>query len=370
MYPHREMQTANEEYRYIEIGGKFYCQQQSLVKLSRLLLLRRKSCPDFMDWKLLLRLFLNRMKIRQYPEALGLKVFGSWCLRARCGYIVIDPYSGMATKIFDDDIDDDLVRKEIKQNRCVGQYDFAPSIKSWNAEERWYQEDYLSGKTSYYFSPEFSREFMRIYYEDVAPCLVGLMNFGDQNRTTIKGRIEAMDMEIRKEFSVLNEGSPEAVDSVRKFYDNVTRELYAHGDEDIYLVFTHGDFHLFNMFKTESGLKLIDWEGIGEQSLMYDFYNYFFSHLWVGRGRGTLVNEVADAEHEMAGRLEGINAELALSLLGKSNLYRMLYYLERIHALVTIFKLKSKPILTWINVYRTFEADRLLERRKRNRDLQ
>jgi len=347
-----------QKYRYININQKFYCQQQSLVKLTRLLLFSRKSCPNFVNWKLLLRLFLNRIKIRRYPAELELSVFGSWCLRARCGYKVINPYSGIATKVFNDDIDDELIRKEIEQHRYIGQYDFAPSIKSWNVDERWYQEDYLSGKTGYDFSPESSREFMRIYYEDVAPCLVGLMEFGKRNRTTVKDRIAIMDPEIRKEFRVLDDENPETADSIRRFYDYVTGELVAHGDEEIYLVFVHGDFHLFNMFKTSSGLKLIDWEGIGEQSLMYDFYNYFFSHLWVGRGRGSLVNEVEDAVRDMTERLEGTIAELALSLSDKSNLYRTLYYFERIHANFTIFKSKPELFLVWVNVYRTFEADR------------
>ena len=346
------------KYRYINIDRKFYCQQQSLVKLTGLLLFGRKSCPDFVNWKLLLRLFLNRMRIRRYPAELELSVFGSWCLRVRCGYKVMDPYTGVATKLFNDDVDDAQIRKEIEQHRYIGQYDFAPSIKSWNAEERWYQEDYLSGKSSYYFSPESSREFMRIYYEDVAPCLVELMDFGEHNRTTIKDRIKAMDPEIRKEFSVLDDENPEIADSIREFYNYVTRELYAHGDEEIYLVFVHGDFHLFNMFKTASGLKLIDWEGVGEQSLMYDFYNYFFSHLWVRRGRGSLVNEVTDAVRDIAERLQETNAELALSLSDKSNLYRMLYYFERIHATCTIFKSNPECFLAWVNVYRTFEADR------------
>ena len=152
-----------QKYRYIQLNGKFFCQQQSLAKLTKLLLFGRNACPDFVNWKLLLRLCLNRTKIRRYPAALELTVFGPWCLRVRGGYKVIDPYKGIATKVFNNDVDDDLIRKEIEQHRYIGQYDFAPSTKSWNTEERWYKEDYQSGKNSYYFTPESSGEFMRIY---------------------------------------------------------------------------------------------------------------------------------------------------------------------------------------------------------------
>ncbi len=347
-----------QKYRYINIFGKFYCQQQSIVKLTGLLLFSRDSCPDFIGWKVLLRLFLNRVGLRRYPAELELDVFGAWCLRARCGYKVIDPYSGVATKVFNDDIDDELVREEIEQHRYIGQYDFAPSIKSWSVEERWYQEECLSGKTGYYFSPESPKEFVRIYNNYIAPCLVGLIDFGEHKRTTIKARMESLDPEIRERLSVLHGENPKIIDSIREFYDYVTSELYAHGSEEIYQVFAHGDFHLFNMFKTASGLKLIDWEGIGEQSLMYDFYNYFFSHLWVGRSKSPLVNEVDDAVQDMESRLEGVSEELALSLSKKSNLYRMLYYFERIHANCAIFKSKPEFFLVWINVFRTFETDK------------
>lgn len=347
-----------QSYRYTSIGGRYYCQQQSLVKLAGLLLFSRKLCPDFVDWKLLLRLLLDRMKIRRRPVKLELAVFGSWCLRARCGYKVMDPYSRVATKIFYDDVDGELIRKEIEQHRYIGQFDLAPPIKNWDVEGRWYQEEYLYGKTGYYFSPKSSREFMEIYYKDVAPFLVRLMCFGDSHRITIKHRMAAMDAEIRKQLDVLIEESPEIAASATEFYDYLVRELDARGNDEIFLGFAHGDFHLFNMFRTASGLKLIDWEGIGEQSLMYDFYNYFFSHLWLGRSKNSLKNEVENAVRDMASRLESINADAALSLSKKSNVYRMMYYFERIYAISTIFKSTPRSFLGWINVYRKFEADR------------
>jgi len=65
-----------------------------------------------------------------------------------------------------------------------------------------------------------------------------------------------------------------------------------------------------------------------------------------------------DAVRDMESRLKGVSEELAQSLAAKSNLYRMLYYLERIYAFCAIFKSNPEFFLVWVNVYRTFEADR------------
>lgn len=344
-----------QKYSYINIGGKYFCQQQSVIKLVGLYLFNRDSCPDFIDPGLLLRLFLFKIKIRKYPVKLELPVFGAWCLRIRCGYKVFDPYRKTATKIFDANIDSDLVRDEIRQHRKIGESNFAPTVISWNEDERWYQEEYLSGQSSYYFSPDSSSKFMRIYCSDVAPVLVKLMMFRGHKTIKVKEYIEGMNVKIEEDLKVLYEKSPDISRSIQEFFNHVSAKVDKQGDKQICLVFSHGDFHLYNLFKTESGLKLIDWEGIGEQSLMYDCYNYFFSHLWLGRTRNDFVSEMRQAVIDMTERLENINSELAVSLSENSQLYRLLFYIERIYAMSTIFKSHPESYLKWINVYRNFE---------------
>ena len=343
------------KYPYINIGGKYFSQQLSVGKLIRLYLFRRSSCPGFVTPGLLLRLLLFKVKIKKYAVKLVLPVPGVWCLRTRCGYKVFDPYKKTATKIFDENIDDDHVREEIRRHREIGEYNFAPTVVGWNEDERWYQEEYLSGQSSYYFSPESPGEFMRIYYSDVAPSLVNLMMFRGHKAINVGEYIGGMNVIIEKELRRVYEIEPEIAKSIQEFFNYVLSRINQQLDERICLVFAHGDFHLFNLFKTESGLKIIDWEGIGEQSLMYDCYNYFFAHLWLDRTREDFVKEVGEAVIDMTKRLEDCDPELAESLCENPQLYRFLYYIERMYVMSTIFKSPPESYLRWINVYRTFE---------------
>lgn len=348
-----------QKYQYINLDGIYYCQTQSLSRLMVLLLFREIQIPEFVNWKLFFRLFIHRIKLRQYPVALELFASGLWCVSGRHGYIVIDPYAKTATKIYSDTRDrKNLIRSEIEKCLEVSQYEFSADFIAWNIDEGWYQQVCLFGKTAYYFSPEETREFMRIYYQDVAPCLVSLLGCFDHSRTTVNERLMTINPAVKDRLAIMGNKNPKVAHHVMGFYDHISRELSIHGDEMIYQIFTHGDFHLFNMFKTATGMKLIDWEGSGMQSLMYDFYNYFFSHLWVNRGRINLASEITDAIHDMAERLEENYADVASDISKTSRLYLMLYYLERINAMCVIFKLKPEDLLDWVDIYRSFEVNR------------
>ena len=90
-----------------------------------------------------------------------------------------------------------------------------------------------------------------------------------------------------------------------------------------------------------------------------DFVSWtLLSHLWTGRGRSVKGNEIANAVRDMAERYEGTDTELALSLSEKPDLYRLLYYIERIFAMLSKFELQPQFLLPWVNIYREFEADR------------
>ena len=198
---------------------------------------------------------------------------------------------------------------------------------------------------------------MRIKYRDYGQFVVELSRFKGTSRINIKNEMTRMRLEMDRELELVKDKNPETVQGARAFYEYVCGRLDAHGDETLYRVFAHGDFHLFNLFKTDAGMKLIDWEGVGEQSLLYDFFNYFFSHLWVERTKDDLAEEVMQAIEDMAARLERGNSELAASLREKRELYLMMFYLERIHALATVFRSSPKSFQVWLNVYRNFEEN-------------
>ena len=285
-------------------------------------------------------------------------MFGVWCLKVSSGYKIFDPYSGSATKIFDDSADRDLVVEEIRQQTEIGNNRFAPAMLAASEADAWYREELMSGETGYYFSPRSSREFMKIYSLDVAPVLLELMMFRASSSVTIAEYIQNMPDVIQSEVDRITELDAATGRVIQTFYDDVLAQVNLAADQEVCLVFAHGDVHLFNLFKTSDGIKLIDWEGIGEQSLLFDYFTYFFSHLWTGKTEEHLVAEVDQGIDDMINRLQTCNEDLATSLRTHARLYRMLYYLERLYAFSTKFKMHPKPLLDWINVYRKFEENK------------
>lgn len=345
-------------FSYINIGGKYYCRDYGLRKFLGLYFHCGETCQDLIDWRILLGVFLDKAGIRSGRGSIELPACGAWCLRVRGGYKVFDPDSGTATKIFDSSIDPILVKEEIERSFYIGQSSLAPTVRCWNEEERWYSEDYLSGLSSYYFSPESTSEFMRIYYQDVVPCLLELIRFQAPDKIVIKDEMAMMHRETERGLEIIKEKDPEIEQVAREWYEYVCGQLRLRSDETLFRVFAHGDFHLFNLFKTDAGTKLIDWEGIGKQSLLYDFFNYFFSHLWVGRTNDSLHAEITEAMGDIAKRLDQVSGELAASLREKGELYLLMYYLERIHAHLTVFRSSPSAFHAWLNVYQNFDENR------------
>jgi len=64
--------------------------------------------------------------------------------------------------------------------------------------------------------------------------------------------------------------------TIKSFIDMIVERLRVEGNCPVFLVFTHGDFCPANMLNTQQGIKVIDWEGAGTRSVLFDVYSYFF----------------------------------------------------------------------------------------------
>jgi hypothetical protein len=75
-------------------------------------------------------------------------------------------------KIFKDDVDMASIRSEIERVRNVGQYDFAPSVRRWDIEARWYEEDYVNGSL---ITSSDMKTYAKNYYQYAAPCIESMI---------------------------------------------------------------------------------------------------------------------------------------------------------------------------------------------------
>lgn len=343
------------KYGYISIRGTYFCSRQSVFRLLLFMVLHRNTRPAFLDFTHMLRLVLHRCRLRRLPIKLELPVRGAWCLRVNNGYKVFDPYTAVVTKVYDESADEQRIVEEIKQQSAIGENHFAPTVLDANESEAWYQEEMMTGKTGYHFSPTSVDEFMAIYNAEVTPILRDLILFHPSSRVTIGEYIEHMPAAIQVEIDRITEQDPMVGRYVQQFFDTALAETRAIADEDISLVFSHGDFHLFNLFTTADGVKLTDWEGIGQQSMLFDLFTYFYSHLWTGKSEDSLVQSLEHGVEALARQLEPRDPSIAAEVREKALTYRKVYYLERLYGYATTFRQEPIQIQRWIRIYDDFE---------------
>jgi hypothetical protein len=357
-------------YKYINIQGKYFCLRQNPFVLGWWLFSGKRPLPSFLDKKKMLRLFYYQIVYMIRPERnnnlLELPVRGTYCLPVRGGYKVFDLMRDTVTKIFDSGTDEETVKSEIERLRKVGTHDFAPSILRWDIEEQWYEEEHVSGDTGYTIAPSGSAAFMKIYMNAIAPCIERLIQAKPPLMVNLNEHVQITTDKFNRALPLRKDFDDDIMNYVRNFVQSVVDQISAKRNLNICLVFSHGDFHQFNIFRTDSGVKIIDWEGRENQSILFDLYNYFFSQLYLHNTESDLIAEMQEAVASLHSFLIVKAPETADSIQHFAPLYRQLYYIERISTFVDEFALPPDKLLRWIEVFNQFESNLKFKVEKQN----
>lgn len=75
---------------------------------------------------------------------------------------------------------------------------------------------------------------------------------------------------------------------------------------------------------------VIDWESAGRRSTLFDLYNYFFTEIYYGRATTNLISEINEAISSLQSRLASKAPDIARTLPPLGQMYRRLYYFERV----------------------------------------
>ncbi len=343
------------DYHYVKIKGHFLCLQQNPVLLARAVLFRSDFIPGFFNLKIVAALIAYQLRLKQSRSVLTLPVSGTWCLPLRSGHKVFDIRRKRVTKLFSPTVDDAQVEQEIKRVTEVGGYEFTPSVYCWSVTERWYEEEYVFGASGADIAPHDPAAFMESYYKNIEPCLEKMILAKQPRQMDLYASVELLTERTTRLLSELEGKWSAEIDTIREFADSIVQKLANQQQAPLFKVFSHGDFHLYNVFVTADGVRVIDWEGIDRQFLLSDFYNYFFSQLWVGDIRTDLTTEVGEALASLQARLQISAPRLADNMAELAPVYRWLFYLERIDALITVFHSDPPKTLVWIDIYRKFE---------------
>lgn len=320
----------------MEINRQYYCLQQNPFILAWFLFFRSKSLKlrsDFRKKRLLsaIRKFVQyKFHLANDMSGLQLSEFGNLCLKVHRGYRLFNFGQNIVTKFFTPDVELSLALKELDGARKAGQLSFAPEILGWSVKERWYQEELVDGYIGYSVPKSDSGLLLKMFYRDIAPCIEQMILFQPAVKTTVgerlskckrildDGRLSRPELHLKK------------VNEIRRFAETVEYQLSLMEDNDIYLVFSHGDFSLRNMLSTRNGLRVIDWEGVDFRTVLFDLYNCFFTESYYRRVSTNLVAEIKESICFLQNRLKKKLPKVVVTLDTSVEQYRWLYYLERI----------------------------------------
>ncbi len=291
-------------FQYIKIeikGRRYFCLQQSLFDLSWILYFKkdhffpiwqsdlnalslraifRGMRQKFVVFRTILRFLLDfscyKYKLRKIDSVLKFSSYGQICMHVHKGYKFFDFRKRVVRKVFDHDVSNSVILKEIENLNRVSGIDFAPSIGRWNIEERWYEEDYIDGCLDPSYKSMDSALFLKNFRCEVVQYMNSLVLF---QKPIVKNSVEYVK-DVIKTLDVTGYTRPnqhlKEFSEITSFINSLVERLHSEGNYPIQLVFSHGDFVPANMLKTSQGIKLVDWEEASSRSASFDFYSYFF----------------------------------------------------------------------------------------------
>lgn len=372
--------SVSEKYQYISAGNKklagkkiYICLQQSSLRLAwsiyhQDILFEHEGIVKKIWFSLFLagRIIKNKLYFSRHQKLIELPFYGNLCFRVHRGYKVFDFHKNRTTKIFLEKVDAKTIDSEIQLVRKASTYNCAPKILAFSLQDKWYQEDYFAEPNiNILRNNSFNKEE---FYAYVLPCLQNLI-LSEKSKTIDLGnyldekrRVFLEHTSIDKKIAAQNKSFTSKLHRMQDFVDLHIKKLKAYREKEIYLVPSHGDFTERHVVKRYNDPKLIDWELLAFRSILYDFYTLFFDSIFHRKMKfsdhrgldNTDLNffaQMNEKVRDLESLLQEHNPEFKNQLSHLSQVYRWLYYIEK---LSTFTGLSEQNLELWLRLIDTF----------------
>ena len=329
-----------DNYLYVMTNRKYFCLQQNFFSLLWYLYLYSKSLQlhtgptRLRGLRTIGKLILYRFRFCTDAEILKLPFYGNLCLAVHRGYKIFDFNRKKVVKIIAPGVDQTAVTNEIESVRQASLLDFAPGVLTSNASERWYEEDFIDGCPFYFHPRAETGVFFKIYHRDILPCLEKMILLQPPQIVEIRDYANRLKSNLALHTNLIGREDSKNIKSITRFIEFMIPAIYQKNSGRIPLVFSHGDFSLANILKTKNGIKVIDWEDASYRNPLYDLYNYFLTESYYKRSTKSLRPEISEAIKSLQSRIIQKSPEVAACPGFFSDVYRWLYYLERLCVLL------------------------------------
>ncbi|RJR20786.1 MAG: hypothetical protein C4581_02900 [Nitrospiraceae bacterium] len=377
-------------YQYVKIKGepkRFFCLQQNPFFLACLLFFSKNTLQPHSDEdgvnKRSLHQMINRLQayfsstrtnllkvgsfvkhkyhFNNSDEMVELPFYGQFCILVNKGHKILDLSRNVAIKVYRSDVDVSTITNELDRLKNGSLFDFAPSIRKWSIEDRWYEEDYISGTLEYSFKPLDTSLLMNKFSRDVIPCLERLIAFRSPVLAPCSEYVNGIKNSLSNGGMLSQVTDGEITRKIWAFIDCISERILVVGKNPVCLVLSHGDFCPANMLNTSHGLRIIDWESATSRSALFDYYSYFFFRpLHQNLSVEECCTEIKLTLPIFLSKLGITVSDVTQILQASDAMYRRLFYLERIAMLIERQKYDTKlnvlgNISKYIDVFNRYE---------------
>jgi hypothetical protein len=357
-----------ESYRYIRAGRRYVCLEQGPLSFAGSLLDPdggRHARPGgrARGWRARARQVLEPLGAylfgpRERSRVLELPVRGNDCRRVQRGYKVFDRRRRRVIKVFRPDVEPAVVGAEIEAVSRAARLDFAVRLERSSFEERWYEEELARGPIGHQVQHPGRSGYSEFVAGHVLPCLAQMALLEPPRFVDLEAYVAGIAAAV--EAAILGQSAvePGRTEGILKYVESLSAEILSRAAGEVALVFSHGDFSLANMILEGRRVKVIDWEGAGPRSVLYDLLTFFSFEVFYDRAGRSLVPELRRATGMLTAFLEERAPEL-MARLGTPFALRRLFYLERIRMLLEreLDEGQLDVVRRSIDVFKRHEAD-------------
>jgi len=318
------------------IKGRYYRLNQDPIRLAFYLYFFDKSLqlhPGIIrvsPFNVSKKIIQLRLRVFKRRNIIKLPFYGCLCLPVHHGFKIFNFKKKTVIKSFLPEVHLTAVANEIEALQKASLLNFAPKLRGWSIDDRWYEEDFINGRPFYANPRSETKIAITIFYREILPCLKKMILLKQAKEVTFSTYVGKIIKYITRRLGSIPSLKQTERNAINQFMEINNKALLSPKKAEVPLVFSHGDFSLINMLKTKNGIKVIDWEGADFRNPLYDLFNYFFTELYYKRIPIKISQEMIKAVGALKLSVKADLPEIANSLEPSSEIYRKLYYLERL----------------------------------------
>jgi hypothetical protein len=256
---------------------------------------------------------------------------GTLALKVHQGFKIFNYREGNVSKVFENTVPENKIHTEVEAAKSASRLHFSPNFITENIDQKFYTEELLIGQLAKRSTRINMGLYKDLYNSHIVDYLAQMIGTDQDNNSRISDILRQLSAFINDDYFLGLEATFPTLTGVSDFFSDICNDLGELADNNVIKCYSHGDFSLENIIVNNNVVKVIAWEGAEIRSILNDFYNYFFTEMYFQRMKVS-PDIVLSASSKLADRLD--NSMVARSINAQPDVYRKIFYLERIKTLL------------------------------------